>query len=154
MSKRGAARTGLIMGGVAAITAAAVLLPARQADGWSSCYPVPPATDAPQDCIVMNDPDAAGLAIWGGRGGSYGGTPETEWFDYAGDPIAIVGQSGGFKVFGDQICVYGPASVYVPVACLEDNGTVQVGGQTLTPSDIAWLHAARAGHGKAPSTHA
>jgi hypothetical protein len=32
----------------------------------------------------------------------------------------------------------------VPDACLKDNGTVTVGGQVLSASDIAWLHAARA----------
>jgi len=86
----------LIGVGVAGLAAtAAVVLPGGQAAGLASCYPVSPATAAPQDCLTMTDPDAAGLAIWGVRGGPAGGTPETEWFDYAGQPIATMGQAGG-----------------------------------------------------------
>lgn len=138
------------------VTALANLWPA-QAAGQASCYAVSPATAPPAQCLVMTDPDAAGLAIWGVPGGPPGGAPETEWFDYLGQPIATVGQTGGFKVFGDQICVYGGGNVFVPVACLLDNGTVTVGGQVLSASDIAWLHAARAGlssaqPGSTPST--
>jgi len=118
--------------------------------GRSSCSPVPPATTPPARCLVMTDPDAAGLAIWGVPGGPPGGTPETEWLDYLGQPIATMGQAGGLKVFGDQVCVYPPGSVFVPVACLRDNGTVSVGGQVLSASDIAWLHAARAAGPGAP----
>jgi hypothetical protein len=144
--RSGVVKMMLIGGGAAvlAVTAGAVL-PGGQAAGQSSCYAVSPATVPPQDCLAMTDPDAAGLAIWGVPGGPPGGTPETEWLDYAGRPIATVGQAGGFKVFGDQICVYPPGNVYTPDACLEDNGTVTVGGQVLSASDIAWLHAARAG---------
>jgi len=138
---------------VIAATGTVVLTTSGQAAGQASCYPVSPATAAPQDCITMTDPDAAGLAIWGVRGGPAGGTPETEWFDYAGQPIATMGQAGGFKVYGDQICVYPPTSVYTPDACLQDNGTVTVGGQALSASDIAWLHAARAAAGEAPSRY-
>jgi hypothetical protein len=32
--------------------------------------------------------------------------------DYAGLLIATKGQAGGFKVYGDQICVYPPDNVY------------------------------------------
>ena len=66
----------------------------------------------------MTDPGAAGLAIWGVRGGPPGGTPETEWYDYLGQPIATMGQSGGFKVYGDQICVYPGGDVSWAVAAL------------------------------------
>jgi len=117
---------------------------ATPATGHASCYAVSPATDLPAQCLAMTDPDAAGLAIWGVPGGPAGGTPETEWFDYLGQPIASMGQAGGFKVFGDQICVYPPTSVYVPDVCLRDDGTITIDGQALSASDIAWLHAARA----------
>jgi len=158
------ARTALIVGVGAALglTALATLWPApatartaapaapatarsaAPATRRTSCYAVSPATDPPAQCLAMTDPDAAGLAIWGVPGGPAGGPPETEWFDFLGQPIASMGQAGGFKVFGDQICVYPPTSVYVPDACLRDNGTITVGGQALSASDIAWLHAARA----------
>ena len=145
---------------VALAGAGAVVLPGGQATGQAtgqvtgqaSCLVKPPATSPPEECLAMTDPDAAGLAIWGVPGGPPGGTPETEWYDYLGQPIAAMGQSGGFKVFGDQICVYPPGSVYVPDACLRDNGTVTVGGQELSASDIAWLHAAKAS-GSAPSRY-
>jgi len=129
-----------VAAGVTAITA----LRSARAAGRPSCYAVSPATAPPAQCLVMTDPDAAGLAIWGVPGGPAGGTPETEWFDYLGQPIATLGQAGGFKVYGDQVCVYPPGNVFVPDACLLDNGTVTVGGQVLSASDIAWLHAARA----------
>lgn len=125
------------------VTATTVLWPA-QAAGRPSCYAVSPATAPPARCLAMTNPGAAGLAIWGVPGGPAGGAPETEWFDYLGQPIAAMGQTGGLKVFGDQVCVYGGGNVFVPDACLLDNGTVTVGGQVLTASDIAWLHAARA----------
>jgi hypothetical protein len=128
---------------VLAVAAMTVTWPARAA-GRASCYPVSPATARPDQCLAMSDPDAAGLAIWGVPGGPAGGTPETEWFDYLGQPIATMGQAGGLKVYGDQACVYPPGNVFVPDACLRDNGTVTVGGQALSASDIAWLHAARA----------
>jgi hypothetical protein len=118
--------------------------PPARASERSSCSAVSPATAPPAQCLVMTDPSAAGLAIWGTPGGPAGGTPETEWFDYLGQPIATLGQTGGFKVYGDQVCVYPPTNVFVPDACLRDNGTVTVGGQVLSPSDIAWLHAVRA----------
>jgi hypothetical protein len=62
--------------------------------------------------------------------------------------VAIAGAGavvlpGGFKVYGDQICVYPGGDVFTPDACLRDNGTVTVGGQVLSASDIAWLHQAR-----------
>jgi hypothetical protein len=119
------------------------VLPGGQAAGQASCPVKAPATSPPRQCLVMTDPGAAGLAIWGVRGGPAGGTPETEWYDYLGQPIATMGQSGGFKVYGDQICVYPPGDVFTPDACLRDNGTVTVGGQALSAPDIAWLHAAR-----------
>ena len=128
---------------VAGVTVITALRPARAA-GRTSCYAVSPATAPPAQCLVMTDPDAAGLAIWGVPGGPAGGTPETEWFDYLGQPIATLGQAGGFKVYSDEVCVYPPGNVFVPDACLRDNGTVTVGGQVLSASDIAWLHAARA----------
>src|SRR5690348_8161862 len=89
---------------VALASAGAVLLPGWQATGQAagqatvatSCAVKPPATSPPRQCLVMTDPDAAGLAIWGVRGGPPGGTPETEWYDYLGQPIATLGQSGGF----------------------------------------------------------
>lgn len=132
---------------VALATAGAVVLPGGQATvqaaGQASCAVKSPATSAPEQCLAMTDPDAAGLAIWGVRGGPPGGTPETEWYDYLGQPIATMGQSGGFKVYGDQICVYPGGDVFTPDACLRDNGTVTVGGQVLSASDIAWLHRAK-----------
>jgi hypothetical protein len=149
-------RAALIVGvcvtlGIAVVTmlwaGRAAARPAREAApgaGRSSCYPVPPATAPPAQCLVMTDPDAAGLAIWGVPGGPSGGTPETEWLDYLGQPIATMGQAGGLKVFGDQACVYPPGNVFVPAACLRDDATISVGGQLLSASDIAWLHAARA----------
>jgi len=146
--RSGVVRMALVTGTVLALAgAAAVVLPGGQAAGQSSCYAVSPAAAPPGECIAMNDPSAAGLAIWGVRGGPPGGTPETEWFDYAGQPIATMGQSGGFKVYGDQVCVYPPGNVFVPDACLRDNGTVTVGGQALSASDIAWLHGARSAAG-------
>lgn len=140
---------------VALATAGAVVLPggqaaAVQAEAQATCVVKPPATSPPAQCLTMTDPDAAGLAIWGVRGGPPGGTPETEWYDYLGQPIATMGQSGGFKVYGDQICVYPGGDVFTPDACLRDNGTVTVGGQVLSASDIAWLHQAKdAGSGRA-----
>jgi hypothetical protein len=140
--------------GLTAMTAAwpgrAAARPAAPAAGRSSCSAVPPATAPPAQCLVMTDPHAAGLAIWGVPGGPAGGTPETEWFDYLGQPIATLGQAGGFKVYGDQVCVYPQGNVFVPDACLRDDGTITVGGQVLSASDIAWLHAARARPGQAP----
>ena len=138
-------RAALIVGACVTlgVTATTTLWPA-QAAGRPSCYAVSPATAPPSQCLAMTNPDAAGLAIWGVPGGPPGGAPETEWFDYLGQPIAAMGQTGGFKVFGDQVCVYGGGNVFVPDACLLDNGTVTVGGQVLSASDIAWLHAARA----------
>jgi hypothetical protein len=133
---------------VAFAVAGAVVLPGGEAAGQASCRPVSPATAPPARCLVMTNPDAAGLAIWGVRGGPLGGTPETEWYDYAGQPIATMGQAGGFKVYGDQICVYPPGNVFVPDACLRDDGTVTVGGQALSASDIAWLHDARSSPGR------
>jgi len=129
---------------VALAGAGAVVLPGGQAAGQASCAVKPPATSPPAQCVAMTDPDAAGLAIWGVPGGPPGGTPETEWYDYLGQPIATMGQSGGFKVYGDQICVYPGGDVFHPDACLRDNGTVTVGGQALTAADIAWLHQAEA----------
>jgi hypothetical protein len=131
--------------------AGAVALPSGQATGQAgaaaagqiSCAVKPPATSPPDQCLAMSDPDAAGLAVWGVRGGPAGGTPETEWYDYLGQPIATMGQSGGFKVYGDQICVYPGGDVFTPDACLRDNGTVTVGGQVLSASDIGWLHRAK-----------
>ncbi len=147
----GAVKMMLAAGAAVAIAGAgAVALPGGQAAAQASCPVKSPATRPPEQCLVMTDPDAAGLAIWGVRGGPGGGTPETEWYDYLGQPIATVGQSGGFKVYGDQICVYPPGDVFTPDACLRDNGTVTVGGQALSASDISWLHAARtAGSGPA-----
>ena len=105
---------------VALASAGAVLLPSGQAAGratvTTSCAVKSPATSPPRQCLVMTDPDA-GLAIWGVRGGPPGGTPETEWYDYLGQPIATMGQSGGFKVYGDQICVYAGGDVFTPDAC-------------------------------------
>lgn len=124
----------LLPGGQAAVLAAG------QAAAQTSCAVKSPATSPPRQCLAMTDPDAAGLAIWGVRGGPPGGTPETEWYDYLGQPIATMGQSGGFKVYGDQICVYPGGDVLTPDACLRDNGTVTAGGQVLSASDIAWLH--------------
>jgi len=94
--------------------------------------------------LAMTNPDASGLEVWGVHGGPAGGTPETSWYDYLGNPIATMGQSGGFKVFGDEICAYPPGNVFVPAACLQDNGTVLVGGRTLTPADVNWIHSAEA----------
>ena len=148
----GAVKMALAAGcAVALAGAGAVVLPGGQATGQvtgqatvqTSCAVKPPATSPPEQCLAMTDPDAAGLAIWGVRGGPPGGTPETEWYDYLGQPIATMGQSGGFKVYGDQICVYPGGDVFTPDACLRDNGTVTVGGQVLSASDIAWLHQAR-----------
>jgi hypothetical protein len=140
----GAAKMALAAGfTVALASAGAVLLPGGQAAGQTGCAVKPPATSPPEQCLAMTDPAAAGLAIWGVRGGPPGGTPETEWYDYLGQPIATMGQSGGFKVYGDQICVYPGGDVFTPDACLRDNGTVTVGGQVLSASDIAWLHQAK-----------
>lgn len=134
---------------VALAGAGAVVLPGGPATvqvtaAQASCAVKPPATSPPAQCLAMTNPSAAGLAIWGVPGGPPGGTPETEWYDYLGQPIATMGQSGGFKVYGDQICVYPGGDVFTPDACLRDNGTVTVGGQALTASDIAWLHQAKA----------
>jgi hypothetical protein len=143
--RKKAVRTAVIAGACVMLGVTLVTMPwPARAAGESSCGPVSPATDPPAQCLVMTDPDAAGLAIWGVQGGPRGGTPETEWFDYLGQPIATMGQAGGLKVYGDQVCVYPPGNVYVPDACLRDDGTVIVGGQVLSASDIAWLHAARA----------
>lgn len=152
----GAVKMALATGcAVALAGAGAVVLPSGQATGQvagqataqaavqTSCAVKPPATRPPEQCLAMTDPGAAGLAIWGVRGGPPGGTPETEWYDYLGQPIATMGQSGGFKVYGDQICVYPGGEVFTPDACLRDNGTVTVGRQVLSASDIAWLHQAR-----------
>ena len=143
MRKR-TAKTVLTAGACLALGVPAVTMWPAQAAGRSSCQAVSPATAPPAQCLVMTNPNASGLAVWGVPGGPAGGTPETEWFDYLGQPIATMGQSGGFKVFGDQVCVYPPGNVFVPDACLRDNGTVTVGGQVLSGADIAWLHAARA----------
>jgi hypothetical protein len=145
----GIAAVTLLLPGRATARPAPVAARAAAPEAGRACYAVPPATTPPAQCLVMADPDAAGLAIWGVPGGPPGGTPETEWLDYLGQPIATVGQAGGFKVFGDQVCVYPPGNVFVPAACLRDNGTVTVGGQVLSASDIAWLHAARAAAGAA-----
>jgi hypothetical protein len=134
----------VLPGGQAAVQATAVQGTAVQGTaGQASCAVKPPATSPPAQCLAMTNPSAAGLAIWGVPGGPPGGTPETEWYDYLGQPIATMGQSGGFKVYGDQICVYPGGDVFTPDACLRDNGTVTVGGQALTASDIAWLHQTR-----------
>ena len=114
----GAVKMALAAGFTVALAGAgAVVLPGGQATGratvqaagqvtvQTSCAVKSPATSPPEQCLAMTDPDAAGLAIWGVRGGPPGGTPETEWYDYLGQPIATMGQSGGFKVYGDQICV-------------------------------------------------
>jgi hypothetical protein len=55
------------------------------------------------------------------------------WFDYAGNPIAAVGQVGGFKVFGDDISTYAPGSITVPSTVLHKGGgvTIAVNGPTL-----------------------
>jgi hypothetical protein len=53
---------------VAFAVAAAVALPGGEAAGQALCRPVSPATAPPIQCLVMTDPDAAGLAIWGVRG--------------------------------------------------------------------------------------
>jgi hypothetical protein len=152
----GVVKMALAAGFTAALAStAAVVLPGGQAAAQAatrptartavraSCAVKRPAANPPEQCLAMTDPDAAGLAIWGVRGGPPGGTPETEWYDYLGQPIATMGQSGGFKVYGDQICVYPGGDVFTPDACLRDNGTVTVGGQVLSASDIAWLHRAK-----------
>lgn len=150
----GAVKMALAAGCTVALAGAgAVVLPGGQATGQvtgqataqttvqASCAVKPPATSPPEQCLAMTDPDASGLAIWGVRGGPPGGTPETEWYDYLGQPIATMGQSGGFKVYGDQICVYPGGDVFTPDACLRDNGTVTVGllrddeeGPSLAPA--------------------
>ena len=64
----------------------------------------------------------------------------TIWYDHAGAPIAEVANAGGFKVFGDDVTVYGPGSVSVPVVQLRPDGTILLGDVLWTPHDARFVH--------------
>jgi len=63
-----------------------------------------------------------------------------EIFDKNGAPIFSVGAYGGAGVFGDQLSVYAPKDVFHPVAQLRTDGTLMIGGQVVTPRDVAFVH--------------
>ena len=150
----GAVRMVLIGVGIVVIaaTGTVVLTTSGQAAGQASCYPVSPATAAPQDCITMTDPDAAGLAIWGVRG-SCRGHPRDRCPHDARQPDRDQGQAVRSRSWSAQHLRL-PADQRVHAdACLQDNGTVTVGGQALSASDIAWLQAARATAGQRVLVH-
>lgn len=69
--------------------------------------------------------------------------------DAYGAPIFGVGHVGGATTFGDHIRLMGDLGLSVPVFDVDTHGTITllgtapkivIGGQTLTPEDIAWIH--------------
>jgi hypothetical protein len=95
-------------GAIAVVTAVGAAGPAQASGG---CQTHSPATDPPQTCFDLTDPNAADIALKGTQGSS---TPLIEAYDYANNPIATLGQTGGFSVFGDSIAVYPQGNVFTP----------------------------------------
>lgn len=78
----------------------------------------------------MTNPLADGMEIVGVQNSS---SNLESWFDYAGAPIAAMGQEGGFKVFGDNVSVNPPGNIFQSSVVLHDTGgvTLAVNGPTL-----------------------
>ena len=69
--------------------------------------------------------------------------------DPYGSPIFAVGHVGGATVFGDNFRLIGDAGFSTPVFNVDTHGTITllgsapkivIGGETLTPADIKWIH--------------
>jgi hypothetical protein len=78
----------------------------------------------------MTDPNNDGLVIHGVPGSLHN---LSTWFDAYGNPVAAVGQVGGFSVFGDSISTFAPGNIFKPEVQLHDTGgvTLSTGGPTL-----------------------
>jgi hypothetical protein len=108
----------------AALVVAATLAAASPAPATSRCTVHRPATHAPQHCFALTDAQAADVAL---RGTKRSSTPLIEAYDFANNPIATLGQAGGFKVFGDNITVYPQGTVSAPA--------IQLNGSTGAASN-------------------
>jgi hypothetical protein len=97
--------------GASALVVGTVLATVSPAHATGGCSVHSPATDAPQTCFDLTAPKAADVALRGTKGSS---TPLIEAYDYANNPIATLGQVGGFSVFGDSISVYPQGNVFTP----------------------------------------
>ena len=100
-----------VMAGAGALVVGAALAGGSPAQATGGCSKHSPATDAPQTCFDLTDAKAADVALRGTQGSS---TPLIEAYDYANNPIATLGQTGGFSVFGDNISVYPQGNVFTP----------------------------------------
>jgi hypothetical protein len=100
-----------VLAGAGALVVGTVLAAAGPAQATGGCSVHSPATDAPQTCFDLTDAKAADVALRGTQGSS---TPLIEAYDYANNPIATLGQTGGFSVFGDSISVYPQGNVFTP----------------------------------------
>jgi hypothetical protein len=113
-----------VIAGVGALVAATALTPASPAQASGGCSIHSPATDTPRHCFDLTDPHAADVALRGTQGSS---TPLIEAYDYANNPIATLGQVGGFSVFGDSMSVYPQGNVFTPA--------IQLNGFTTSASN-------------------
>jgi hypothetical protein len=100
-----------VLAGISTLVAATALAAASPAQASGGCQTHSPATDAPRHCFDLTDAKAADVALKGTQGSS---TPLIEAYDYANNPIATLGQVGGFSVFGDSISVYPQGNVFTP----------------------------------------
>jgi hypothetical protein len=100
-----------VLAGAGALVVGGVLAGGSPAQATGGCSVHSPATDAPQTCFDLTDAKAADVALRGTQGST---TPLIEAYDYANNPIATLGQVGGFSVFGDSISVYPQGNVFTP----------------------------------------
>lgn len=97
----------------------------------------------------LSDPTKGGILI---NGVKNSGTQILEIKDPYGQPIFGVGHFGGASVYGDHFRVFGGNDIFHPVIDIGPDShinirgtrpTVTINGQTLTSSDIAWIHKQR-----------
>ena len=109
--------------GASGVVAAIALGPASPALASGGCSTHSPATQPPQHCFDLTNGSSADVALRGTQGSS---TPLIEAYDYANNPIATLGQTGGFSVFGDSISVFPQGNVFTPA--------IQLNGFTGNPA--------------------
>src|SRR5260370_33828488 len=97
--------------GASGVVAAIALGPASPDLASGGCSTHSPATQPPQHCFDLTNGSSADAALRGTQGSS---TPLIEAYDYANIPIATLGQTGGFSVFGDNISVFPQGNVFTP----------------------------------------
>jgi hypothetical protein len=95
-------------GAIAVVTALGAAGPAQASGG---CQTHSPATSPPLTCFDLTNASAADVALKGTQGSS---TPLLEAYDYENNPIATLGQTGGFSVYGDSISVFPQDNVFTP----------------------------------------